>query len=135
MQKELKQLKSLKSHGIEVSIPSDSLQVWEAIVPGPDDSPYKGTCILIKHNVRGLIHALFLSHIFLCITQGKVFNHLTQQYDSLKGCLVVHELVIFTQPISLIRFTRSVLKFKRLYNNNSKDSSCFYISSRDTVSL
>lgn len=101
MQKELKQLKSLKPHGIEVSIPSDSLQVWEAIVPGPDDSPYKGTCILIIHNVRGLIHALFLSHTFLCITQGKVFNHLTQQYDSLKGCLVVHELVIVTQPISL----------------------------------
>lgn len=42
VQKELKQLKSLKPHGIEVSIPSDSLQVWEAIVPGPDDSPYKG---------------------------------------------------------------------------------------------
>lgn len=42
VQKELRQLQSLKPHGIEVSIPSDSLQIWEAIVPGPDDSPYKG---------------------------------------------------------------------------------------------
>lgn len=41
-QKELKQLQSLKPHGIEVSIPSDSLQLWEAMVPGPEESLYKG---------------------------------------------------------------------------------------------
>ena len=42
VQKELKQLQSLKPHGIEVSIPSDSLQLWEAMVPGPEESLYKG---------------------------------------------------------------------------------------------
>ena len=47
VQKELKQLQSLKPHGIEVNVPSDSLQVWEAIVPGPDESHYKGD--LLSH--------------------------------------------------------------------------------------
>ena len=42
VQKELKQLQTLKPHGIEVSVPSDSLQIWEATVPGPDESLYKG---------------------------------------------------------------------------------------------
>ena len=42
VQKELKQLQSLKPHGIEVTLPSDSLQVWEAVVPGSEESLYKG---------------------------------------------------------------------------------------------
>lgn len=71
VQKELKQLKSLKPHGIEVSIPSDSLQVWEAIVPGPDDSPYKGTCILLIHNVMGLIHALLFPILSSVLLKAK----------------------------------------------------------------
>ncbi|KAJ7375751.1 hypothetical protein OS493_039141, partial [Desmophyllum pertusum] len=41
VQKELKQLQSLKPHGIEVTLPSDSLQIWEAVVPGSDESLYK----------------------------------------------------------------------------------------------
>lgn len=42
VQKELKQLQSLKPHGIRVTLPSDSLQIWEAVVPGPNESLYKG---------------------------------------------------------------------------------------------
>ncbi|XP_020608666.1 ubiquitin-conjugating enzyme E2-17 kDa-like isoform X1 [Orbicella faveolata] len=42
VQKELKQLQSLKPHGIKVTLPSDSLQVWEAVVPGSEESLYKG---------------------------------------------------------------------------------------------
>ncbi|XP_058963885.2 uncharacterized protein [Pocillopora verrucosa] len=42
VQKELKQLQSTKPHGIEVTLPSDSLQLWEAVVPGPKDSYYDG---------------------------------------------------------------------------------------------
>lgn len=42
VQKELKQLQSLKPHGIEVTLPSDSLQIWEAVVPGSEESLYKG---------------------------------------------------------------------------------------------
>lgn len=43
VQKELKQLQSLKPHGIRVTLPSDSLQIWQAVVPGPNESLYKGT--------------------------------------------------------------------------------------------
>lgn len=42
VQKELKQLQSLQPHGIQVTLPSDSLQLWEALVPGPEDSLYRG---------------------------------------------------------------------------------------------
>ncbi|KAK2554136.1 Ubiquitin-conjugating enzyme E2 D4 [Acropora cervicornis] len=42
VQKELKQLQSLKPHGIRVTLPSDSLQIWQAVVPGPNESLYKG---------------------------------------------------------------------------------------------
>lgn len=34
----------MKPHGIEVTLPSDSLQLWEAVVPGPKDSYYDGNC-------------------------------------------------------------------------------------------
>ena len=47
VQKELKQEQSLRPHGIEVTLPSDSLQLWEAVVPGPEDSLYKGEEILL----------------------------------------------------------------------------------------
>ncbi|XP_078593170.1 ubiquitin-conjugating enzyme E2 D4-like isoform X2 [Branchiostoma floridae x Branchiostoma japonicum] len=42
VQKELAALRKSPPLGIQVSLPSDDLHVWEAVIPGPDDSLYKG---------------------------------------------------------------------------------------------
>ncbi|XP_074630685.1 uncharacterized protein LOC141889322 isoform X2 [Acropora palmata] len=59
VQKELKQLQSLKPHGIRVTLPSDSLQIWQAVVPGPNESLYKGKTILLD------LHRSSTGHICL----------------------------------------------------------------------
>ncbi|CAH1228655.1 UBE2D4 [Branchiostoma lanceolatum] len=42
VQKELAALRKSRPLGIQVSLPSDSLHEWEAVIPGPEDSLYKG---------------------------------------------------------------------------------------------
>ena len=71
VQKELKQLQSLKPHGIEVSIPSDSLQLWEAMVPGPEESLYKGinpcTGAKSKHWAPEVMQLSSFSWVTICL--------------------------------------------------------------------
>lgn len=62
VQKELKQLQSLKPHGIEVTLPSDSLQIWEAVVPGSEESLYKGDrCFDSRY-----LHRQFFDNFCVC---------------------------------------------------------------------
>ncbi|XP_019617325.1 PREDICTED: ubiquitin-conjugating enzyme E2 13-like [Branchiostoma belcheri] len=42
VQKELAALRKSPPLGIQVSLPSDNLHEWEAVIPGPQDSLYKG---------------------------------------------------------------------------------------------
>ncbi|XP_035687022.1 ubiquitin-conjugating enzyme E2 D4-like isoform X2 [Branchiostoma floridae] len=42
VQKELAALRKSCPLGIQVSLPSDNLHEWEAVIPGPEDSLYKG---------------------------------------------------------------------------------------------
>ena len=68
VQKELKQLQSLQPHGIQVTLPSDSLQLWEALVPGPEDSLYRGEEI----SLFGLSNILFKKsshYVFVSVFQ------------------------------------------------------------------
>ena len=68
VQKELKQLQSLQPHGIQVTLPSDSLQLWEALVPGPEDSLYRGQEI----SLFGLSNILFKkssNYVFVSVFQ------------------------------------------------------------------
>lgn len=68
VQKELKQLQSLQPHGIQVTLPSDSLQLWEALVPGPEDSLYRGKEI----SLFGLSNILFKKsshYVFVSVFQ------------------------------------------------------------------
>lgn len=41
--KEFQQLQTSKPHGISVSVPSDSMYIWEAVFAAPQQSLYSGT--------------------------------------------------------------------------------------------
>lgn len=51
LQKELADLQVRKPQNIEVYLPDDNLHEWEAIIPGPIDSYYKGGKFKVKINI------------------------------------------------------------------------------------
>ncbi|XP_069120677.1 ubiquitin conjugating enzyme E2 B-like [Argopecten irradians] len=42
LQKEFVQLEKSQPRGIKISLIDDNLHLWQAVIPGPEDSPYKG---------------------------------------------------------------------------------------------
>ena len=46
--KELQAIQASKPHGIEVSVPSDNIYIWEAKFAAPDQSLYKGANLRVQ---------------------------------------------------------------------------------------
>ena len=63
LKKEYQKLSKSPPAGVAVSLPSDTdMYVWEALLNGPDDSVYKGSCI--QSLVVTPIFALFVGGVF-----------------------------------------------------------------------
>ena len=54
--KEFQTIQASKPHGIEVSVPSDNIYIWEAKFPAPEQSLYKGANLKIQIVLPYLLH-------------------------------------------------------------------------------
>ncbi|XP_066282960.1 ubiquitin-conjugating enzyme E2-22 kDa-like isoform X1 [Branchiostoma lanceolatum] len=138
VQKELAALRKSRPLGIQVSLPSDSLHEWEAVIPGPDDSLYKGgkfkIRILLPENyplAPPVVHFLTpIYHLNVSQTCGQVCLRFLSEDEWVAGGTI--EQVVSALFSLLIRpeednaFDHAVLNdyhhFRRQYDKFACDS-------------